>query len=77
MIMFIDLKFIVLNLTDGFFELHLEIHLTSDSTHVLLSKNLHHFTLLNRKYALCRYILVVLIHTTAWDLHLGGDETLN
>merc|ERR1711928_233894 len=29
-----------------------------------------------RRYPLCRYILGVLTHTTAWDRHWGGDETL-
>ena len=29
-----------------------------------------------RKYPLHRYILGVLRHTTAWDRHWGGDETL-
>ena len=29
-----------------------------------------------RKYLLCGYILGVLMHTTAWDRHLEGDETL-
>ena len=29
-----------------------------------------------RKYPLRGYILGVLAHTTAWDRHLGGDETL-
>ena len=28
------------------------------------------------KYPLCGYILGVLMHTTAWDGHWGGDETL-
>ena len=30
-----------------------------------------------RKYPLCGYILSVLAHTTAWDRHWGGDESLN
>ena len=30
----------------------------------------------NRKYPICRYILGVLTHTTAFDWHLGDDETL-
>ena len=30
-----------------------------------------------RKYPLCGYILGVLTHTTAWDRHWRGDETLN
>ena len=29
-----------------------------------------------RKYPLRGYILGVLMHTTAWDRHWGGDETL-
>ena len=29
-----------------------------------------------RKYPLHWYILGVLRHTTAWDRHWGGDETL-
>ena len=29
-----------------------------------------------RKYPLRGYILDVLTHTTAWDLHWGGDVTL-
>ena len=29
-----------------------------------------------RKYPLRGYILGVLTHTTAWDRHWGGDETL-
>ena len=29
-----------------------------------------------RKYPLCKYILGVLTHTTAWDRHWGGDITL-
>ena len=29
-----------------------------------------------RKYLLYGYILGVLTHTTAWDQHWGGDETL-
>ena len=29
-----------------------------------------------RKYPLCGYILDVLKHTTAWDHHVGGNETL-
>ena len=29
-----------------------------------------------RKYPLRRYILGLLTHTTAWDQHWGGDETL-
>ena len=29
-----------------------------------------------RKYPLRGYILGVLTHTTAWDQHWGGDETL-
>ena len=29
-----------------------------------------------RKYPLPGYILGVLTHTTAWDRHWGGDETL-
>ena len=29
-----------------------------------------------RKYPLRGYILSVLTHTTAWDQHWGGDETL-
>ena len=28
-----------------------------------------------RKYPLCRNILGVLTHTTAWEGHWGGDET--
>ena len=32
---------------------------------------------MTRKYPLCGYILGVLTHTTAWDQHWGGDETLN
>ena len=32
--------------------------------------------LLTRKYPLRGYILGVLTHTTAWDRHWGGDETL-
>ena len=31
---------------------------------------------LTRKYPLRGYILGVLTHTTAWDRHWGGDETL-
>ena len=31
---------------------------------------------MTRKYPLRRYILGVLTHTTAWDRHWGGDETL-
>ena len=31
---------------------------------------------ITRKYPLCRYILGVLMHTTAWDQHWGSDETL-
>ena len=31
---------------------------------------------ITRKYPLCGYILGVLTHTTAWDQHWGGDETL-
>ena len=30
-----------------------------------------------RKYPLRGYILGVLTHTTAWDRHWRGDETLN
>ena len=30
-----------------------------------------------RKYLLRGYILGVLTHTTAWDRHWRGDETLN
>ena len=29
-----------------------------------------------KKYPLRRYILGVLMHTTAWDRHWGSDETL-
>ena len=29
-----------------------------------------------RKYPLCGYILGVLTHTTTWDQHWGGNETL-
>ena len=29
-----------------------------------------------RKYPLRGYILSVLMHTTTWDRHWGGDETL-
>ena len=32
--------------------------------------------LVARKYPLRGYILGVLTHTTAWDRHWGGDETL-
>ena len=31
---------------------------------------------ITRKYRLRRYILGVLMHTTAWNWHWGGDETL-
>ena len=34
------------------------------------------YILLTRKYPLRGYILGVLTHTTAWELHWGGDETL-
>ena len=37
----------------------------------------HSFIQVTRKYPLCGYILGVLTHTTAWDQHWGGDETLN
>ena len=30
-----------------------------------------------RKYPLRGYILGVLLHTTAWDRHWGGDITLD
>ena len=35
------------------------------------------FIKVTRKYPLRGYILGVLTHTTAWDRHWGGDETLN
>ena len=31
---------------------------------------------ITRKYPLCGYFLYVLMHTTAWDRHWEGDETL-
>ena len=34
------------------------------------------FSQMTRKYPLRGYILGVLTHTTAWDQHWGGDETL-
>ena len=36
----------------------------------------HIETVVTRKYPLRGYILGVLTHTTAWDRHWGGDETL-
>ena len=44
-------------------------------------KGIHNTTLKSklvktRKYLLRWYILGVLTHTTAWDQHWGGDETL-
>ena len=46
----------------------------------IFKRKLHegqHFCLLQtRKYPLRGYILGVLTHTTAWDLHWRGDETL-
>ena len=41
------------------------------------NKKHKNFLLANtRKYPLRGYILGVLTHTTAWDRHWGGDETL-
>ena len=38
--------------------------------------DLNQLSLVTRKYPLRGYILGVLTHTTAWDRHWGGDETL-
>ena len=38
--------------------------------------NFRSILLITRKYPLRGYILGVLTHTTAWDQHWGGDETL-
>ena len=46
--------------------------------YVILDKKLEGFKdeiPFTTKYPLCRYILGVLKRTTAWDQHLGDDET--
>ena len=42
----------------------------------MLIEFLGDFYYLTRKYPLRGYILGVLTHTTAWDRHWEGDETL-
>ena len=37
----------------------------------------HLYANLIPKYPICGYILGVLTHTTAYNQHWGGDETLN
>ena len=42
----------------------------------LLDSNIKKKFSITKNYPLHGYILGVLMHTTAWDRHWGGDETL-
>ena len=48
----------------------------TDENHAMDEFHAHIEVFITRKYPLRGYILGVLVHTTAWDRHWGGDETL-
>ena len=47
-----------------------------DKELIFFSSFFHYKLMITRKYLLRGYILGVLTHTTAWDQHGEGDETL-
>ena len=51
------------------------VQILSDKSNLLILPNQNWF-ICDRKYPLRGDILGVLTHTTAWDRHWGGDETL-
>ena len=60
---------------NSYLDTNYEVSLISASQNrSLLESFLWHFSFITRKYPLCRYILGVLTHTTAWNWHWGGGE---